>query len=76
MVAVADNGIAKIGKIIPGCLIQVKPPMELFVDCNYPVVIFPWNIAEELVQDLRTNYLGFTGEIWTAVPEMTKKYAS
>jgi len=70
IIAVGDNGMAKQDKLIPGCSIEIKSPMDIFCNCNYPVVLFPWNIADELACDLRKNYPGFAGEIWKAVPNM------
>ena len=34
------------------------------------ILILPWNIAPEVVAQLRKA--GFTGGIWTAIPEMRR----
>ena len=45
---VADAAVAKIGKFMPGSRIPIKPPEEVIKLCPDYVIIFPWNIADEV----------------------------
>lgn len=49
---VCDAAEAKQGKFLPGTHIPVMPPVEIFQQDPDYVVIFPWNIAEEVVSFL------------------------
>lgn len=53
--AVADRSPSKIGKLIPGSGIPVVAPDQLReIDPDF-VIIFPWNIATEIIQQLSTE---------------------
>ncbi|MSP96935.1 MAG: methyltransferase domain-containing protein [Betaproteobacteria bacterium] len=43
-----DRGPAKQGRIIPGTGIRIRDPQEIFVHKPDYVVIFPWNLREEI----------------------------
>jgi SAM-dependent methyltransferase len=66
--AVADVSPAKQGRLLPGSHIPVVSPEALLALAPDEILILPWNIAPELVAQLRGA--GFTGRLWTAVPEM------
>ena len=68
ILAVADNGKGKQNKAIPGCRIPIMNPKDVFYLHPKKIVIFPWNIADELVSEIRL--LDKNIEIWAAVPEM------
>jgi SAM-dependent methyltransferase len=68
LVAVADRSSAKQGRLLPGSHIPVVAPEALLTMAPDDILILPWNIAPEVVGWLRGQ--GFTGGIWTAVPEM------
>ncbi len=68
LLAVADLSPAKQGKLLPGSHIPVVTPEALLALEPDDILILPWNIAGEIVTQLRGA--GFTGKLWTAVPEM------
>jgi len=70
LLAVADLSPAKQGKLLPGSHIPVVAPHELLVMHPDEILILPWNIAPEIVGQLRSA--GFKGGLWTAVPEMRR----
>ncbi len=68
LLAVADLSPSKQGRLLPGSHVPVVSPQELLALGPDEIVILPWNIAPEIVAQLRGA--GFKGGIWTAVPEM------
>ena len=70
ILAVADNGQGKQNKAIPGCRIPILNPKDVFDLNPEKIVIFPWNIANELVSEIKS--LDRNIEIWVAVPEMNR----
>lgn len=48
-----DKSEFKIGRLIPGAHVKIKSPAELIKDKPDWIVIFPWNIAEEIVQEFK-----------------------
>lgn len=68
LMAVADLSPAKQGRRLPGSHLPVVAPRDLLAMQPDDILILPWNIAPEIVLQLREA--GFTGGIWTAVPEM------
>jgi hypothetical protein len=68
--AVADLSPAKQGRLLPGSHIPVVPPQDLLTLQPDDILILPWNIAAEVVSQLRGA--GFKGGLWTAIPEMLK----
>lgn len=70
ILAVADRSPGKIGRRLPGSHIPVVSPEALLAMAPDEILILPWNIAPEIVAQLRGA--GFTGGLWTAVPEMRR----
>jgi SAM-dependent methyltransferase len=70
LLAVADVSPAKQGRLLPGSHVPVVAPEALLALAPDEILILPWNIAPELVAQLRGA--GFTGGLWTAVPEMRR----
>lgn len=68
LLAVADLSPAKQGRLLPGSHVPVVSPDALLAMAPDDVVILPWNIAPEIVAQLRDA--GFAGGVWTALPEM------
>lgn len=64
---VCDAAEAKQGKFLPGTHIPVMPPAEIFQQNPDYVVIFPWNIAEEVVSFLSPRLS--SAQFVIAVPE-------
>ena len=48
-----DKSKFKIGRLIPGAHIKIKSPENLILDKPDWIIIFPWNIAEEIVQEFK-----------------------
>jgi hypothetical protein len=65
---VCDAAPSKQGKFMPGSHIQILPPAELSKRKPDLVVILPWNIAEEVVQQQSVQAWG--GKFVIAVPEL------
>ncbi|MEO8242905.1 MAG: class I SAM-dependent methyltransferase [bacterium] len=70
LLAVADLSPAKQGRLLPGSHIPVVSPEALLSMAPDDILILPWNIAAEIEAQLRGA--GFTGALWTAVPEMRR----
>jgi SAM-dependent methyltransferase len=70
LVAVADLSPAKQGRLLPGSHVPVVSPHDLLAMLPDEILILPWNIAPEIVGQLRAA--GFKGGLWTAVPEMRR----
>ena len=66
---VCDAAPSKQGKYTPGSHIPILPPSELFHRKPDWVVIFPWNIAEEVMQQQLIQDWG--GKFIVAVPRLT-----
>ena len=60
--AVADDVLEKQGFYIPGPHIKITPMSEMLALNPTDIVIFAWNIKEELEQKLRG--LGYEGRVW------------
>ena len=65
---VCDAAPSKQGKFMPGSHIPILPPAELAKRKPDWVVILPWNIADEVIQQQK-EYLG-GGKFVIAVPEL------
>lgn len=68
LMAVADLSPAKQGRLLPGSHIPVVSPAALLALHPDDILILPWNIAPEVVAQLRAA--GFAGGLWTAIPQM------
>ena len=66
---VADAAKAKQGKFLPGTHIPVYHPDRLISEQVDYIIIFPWNIADEVINDLRTK-INYSTEFVTFVPEL------
>jgi trans-aconitate methyltransferase len=69
ILAVADRSPAKQGRLLPGSRIPVVTPEALLALAPDVILILPWNIAEEIVEQLRAA--GSTARLVTAVPRIT-----
>lgn len=70
VMAVADMSPAKQGRLLPGSHVPVVAPQALLAMQPDDILILPWNIAPEIVGQLRAA--GFEGGLWTAVPQMRR----
>ncbi len=68
---VVDGAESKQGKFLPGSHIPVKNPLDLVVQKNDNVIIFPWNIATEVAPLIRSRF-GEDVRIWTAIPTLVE----
>jgi 2-polyprenyl-3-methyl-5-hydroxy-6-metoxy-1,4-benzoquinol methylase len=66
---VADRNPAKQGKLLPGSHIPVVSPETLAESEPDDVLILPWNLADEIAEELR-SILPSRTTLWTACPEM------
>jgi len=66
---VADAAKAKQGKFLPGTHIPVHHPDRLISEQVDYIIIFPWNIADEVINDLRKK-INYSTEFVTFVPEL------
>ena len=51
LIAVADKAISKQGKYLPGSHIPIISPDELFSSNPDMIIIFPWNLIDELKKE-------------------------
>jgi len=66
---IVDRSPAKQFKLVPGCHIPVLPPDTLLRERPDNVVIFPWNLADEIARDLEPLRRQGT-RLWVAIPEL------
>ena len=66
---VADRSPAKQHKLLPGSLIEVKPPESIFEARPDYVLILPWNIRSEIEAQL-AGIRQWGGRFVTAIPEL------
>ena len=66
---VVDNNPAKQGKYLPGSRIPIVAEHRIVEDRPDLVLVFPWNIRDEVGQRLE-SLAGWSGSIVTAVPEL------
>ena len=62
--AVADRATSKQGKLLPGSHIPVISPEQLAIEVTNILLVLPWNLIEELQQQLHDT------ELVTAIPEL------
>jgi len=62
--AVADRAPSKQGKLLPGSHIPVISPEQISIDSADTLLVLPWNLIEELLQQLPGT------ELVTAIPEL------
>ncbi|MBN9509633.1 MAG: SAM-dependent methyltransferase, partial [Alphaproteobacteria bacterium] len=69
IVHVADRNPAKQGRLLPGCRLPVVAPEALWQAPPDDLLILPWNLADEITQELAP--LRAAGTLfWVAVPEL------
>jgi SAM-dependent methyltransferase len=66
---VADRSTAKQNKLLPGSLIEIKPPESIFEARPDYVLILPWNIRTEVEAQL-AGIRAWGGRFVTAIPEL------
>jgi len=64
--AVADRAPSKQGKLLPGSHIPVAPPEQISAESPDAVLVLPWNLIEELRQQLPGM------ELVAAIPELRR----
>jgi hypothetical protein len=52
--------------------IPIFSPSEVISRATGNLVIFPWNIAEEICKEINSEFPNFSGEIWVALPKMRR----
>ena len=69
ILAIADASAEKQNRFMPPNNIKIISPKQLFDEKPTDVVIFPWNIKEEIAEYLHSN-LGKEVRLWCLMPEM------
>ncbi len=69
--AIADVSVEKQGRFMPSHGIRIVSPQELFESNPTDIVIFPWNIQNEITDYLRAN-CGSQVRLWCAIPKMRR----
>ena len=67
--AIADASLEKQGRFMPPHGIKIISPIGLFLEEPTDVVIFPWNLKNEIAAFLRKNIQGKV-RLWCAIPHM------
>lgn len=67
--AIADASLEKQKRFMPPHGIKIISPQELFVSEVTDVIVFPWNISNEIGLYLR-SHLGHEVRLWCAIPNM------
>lgn len=70
MPMIADKSPSKIGKYVPGCRVPIVDIKTLVNFDPDVVVIFPWNIKDEVIKELSSR-LKSTAKFYKFVPEIT-----
>jgi SAM-dependent methyltransferase len=66
---VADRSPAKQNKLLPGNMIEIRPPESIFAARPDYVLILPWNIRAEIEAQL-AGIRAWGGRFVTAIPEL------
>lgn len=69
ILAIADASTEKQNRFMPPNNIKIISPDRLFEEKPTDVVIFPWNIKNEIAEFLHSN-LGDEVRLWCLIPEM------
>ena len=69
VLAIADVSVEKQERFMPPHGIKIISPQKLLEEKPTDIVIFPWNLKEEIASSLR-SYLGEEVRLWCAIPEM------
>jgi hypothetical protein len=67
LIAIADLSIEKQNRVMPSNWIKIISPEEMFKSKPTDIVIFPWNIKEEIA-DYLDNALGKSVKLWCLIP--------
>ena len=67
--SIADGSHEKQGRFMPIEGIPIISPQEMFDAAPTDVVIFPWNIQDELVRAIKDECTSET-RIWRAIPHL------
>jgi hypothetical protein len=67
--SISDTSLEKQKRFMPPHGIKIISPQELFASEVTDVVIFPWNIKNEIAKYLRAN-LSQSVRLWCAIPSM------
>jgi len=68
---VYDASKSKQGKFLPGSHIPVKNPKEIYADKPDVVIIFPWNLSNEILNEYKSLMENST-EFFTIIPTIKK----
>jgi hypothetical protein len=69
---IGDNAGAKQNRMVPGVRVPILSPVEVLSFSSRNLVIFPWNISNEIALEISSSFPEFLGEIWTPLPEMRR----
>jgi SAM-dependent methyltransferase len=72
ILAVVDNSLSKQNRRIPGVGIPIQKAETIFKHAMGDVVIFPWNIANEITNQIKNDHPTFLGEVWVALPNLRR----
>ena len=67
--AIADGSPEKQNRYMPTSFIPIISPQELFASPTDHIVIFPWNLEQEIVRILSAN-LSKGSRVWVVVPAL------
>jgi hypothetical protein len=67
--AIADGSPEKQNRFMPTKFIPIISPQELFSNPTDHIVIFPWNIEQEIVQIISAN-VNKRSRVWVVVPTL------
>jgi SAM-dependent methyltransferase len=66
---VCDAAPSKQGKYLPGSHIPIYAPPRLFIEKPDFILIFPWNLADEILSQLR-SFLPATTQMVVCIPQL------
>ena len=67
-----DNAVSKIGKLSPGSHIPILDPKVSDLTQADVIIIFPWNISEELLEEIKSYELKSDVEIVKLIPSVVR----
>ena len=70
--AIVDNSPSKQNRMVPGVRIPILEAKKVFSNAKGNLVIFPWNIANEIALSIKTDFPEFTGEVWAPLPKLNR----
>ena len=66
---IADTSNEKQGRFMPALGIPIVTPAKMFEMLPSEIIVFPWNIKDEIANQIRMN-LGTKINVWQAVPHL------